>query len=55
MAREEKTTEEIKQIEEWIKAGNKVTICPPGQRTEGIEPGYGWGKKKKKEPATKKK
>ncbi len=48
MAREEKSTEEQKMIDEWLAKGNKVTICPPNTRTDSVEYVYGWGKKKKK-------
>ena len=48
---EERTPEEQKQIDEWLKK-NKVTICPPGERTsdDNIAYTHGWGKKKKKAP-----
>lgn len=47
--REERSPEEQKQIDEWLK-NNKVTVCPPGERTSDDQVGYthGWGKKKKK-------
>ena len=46
---EERTPEEQKQIDEWLK-NNEVTICPPGERTsdDNIAYTHGWGKKKKK-------
>ena len=37
-------------IEEWLAAGNKITICPPGARSEDLEPmgsPRGYGKKRK--------
>ena len=46
--RSQTTEEEKKQIEEWLKKGNKITICPPNTRTEDITYVHGWGKKKKK-------
>lgn len=47
--RDERSPEEQKQIDEWLKK-NEVTICPPGARTSDDQVGYthGWGKKKKK-------
>jgi hypothetical protein len=47
-----KTTAKIKAqtIEEWLAAGNKITICPPGMRSEDLEPmgsPRGYGKKRK--------
>ena len=52
MAKEETTTEEQKQIAEWLKT-NKVTICPPMERTnpDDVKNIYkkGRGRKKKAE------
>lgn len=42
-------------INDWLKAGNKITICPTGQTSDGELPGYAWGKRKKKTTPTKKK
>lgn len=39
MSKEQVTSEDQKIIDEWLNAGNKITICPSGQTTEGIEPG----------------
>ena len=38
-------------MQEWLDKGNKVTICPPCQRTdpELIGGFYQWGRKKKKQ------
>jgi hypothetical protein len=56
MSREQISSEDQKTIDEWLNAGNKITICPSGQTTEGIEPGYAsWGRKKKKVTPPKKK
>jgi|TARA_B100001094_G_C17801730_1_gene609457 hypothetical protein len=57
MSREEVSSEDQKIIDEWLNAGNKITICPSGQTTEGIEPGgyASWGRKKKKVTPPKKK
>ena len=52
MAREERSPEEQRMIDEWLKK-NEVTICPPNTRTDTIEYVYGWGKKKKKAPPKK--
>jgi hypothetical protein len=51
---EQRTPEDQKQIDEWL-AKNKVTICPPGERTsdDNIAYTHGWGKKKKKVPPKK--
>ena len=49
----ERDPEEQKAIEEWLKK-NKITICPPGARSEPGEVGYTWGKKPKKNKSTKK-
>ncbi len=36
-------------IEEFLRNGGKITVCPPGERTEEIEYTSGfYGKKKKK-------
>ena len=48
LSREQRSTEEQKAIDDWLKAGNKITICPRGQTSDGELPGYAWGKKKKK-------
>ena len=47
-----KTTAKIKAqtIEEWLALGNKITVCPPGMRSEDLEPmgsPRGYGKKRK--------
>ncbi len=31
---EEKDFENKRLIEEWLAKGNKITICPPGQRSD---------------------
>ena len=46
-------SEEQKAIKEWLKH-NKVTICPPGAKTEPGEVGYTWCMKKKKAAPKKK-
>ena len=52
MARDERDPEELKAINEWLKT-NKVTVCPPGARTDSADVGYTWGRKKKKKPEDK--
>ena len=53
MSREQRSSDEQKAIDDWLKAGNKITICPAGQTSDGELPGYAWGKKKKKAPKKK--
>jgi hypothetical protein len=38
------------QLEEYLKNGGKITVCPPGARTEDIDYKGGgfYGRKKKK-------
>ena len=31
MSREEVSSEDQKIIDEWLNAGNKITVCPAGQ------------------------
>lgn len=52
---EQKNSHNQKMIDDWLAAGNKITICPPGETSDGELPGYGWGKKKKKAKTAKKK
>ena len=53
---EQKNSHHQQMIDDWLAAGNKITICPAGETSDGELPGYGWGKKKKKaKTATKKK
>jgi hypothetical protein len=40
----------VQTMEEWLAAGNRITICPPGARSEDIVTkfnGGGRGRKKK--------
>ena len=48
MSKDEVTSTESKEIQEWLAKGNEITVCPTGATTEGILPGYGWGRKPKK-------
>ena len=49
MARYERTSADTKAIEEWLKnKDNKITVCPPGAKSDPGEVGYTWGRKKKK-------
>ena len=41
-----KTNQQL--MEEWLAAGNKITICETGAQSEGLEQGYSWGRVKKK-------
>ena len=42
MARTKKKTQNqnenmrVQTVEEWLAAGNKITICPPGMRSEDV-------------------
>ena len=27
----------VQTVEEWLAAGNKITICPPGMRSEDVK------------------
>ena len=53
MARKPKTESQpmrVQTVEEWLAAGNKITVCPPGMRSEDLEPmgsPRGYGKKRK--------
>jgi|TARA_B110000971_G_scaffold83334_1_gene85465 hypothetical protein len=47
MARYEKTSTESQAIQDWLDKGNKITQCETGAFTEGVNPGYGWGRKPK--------
>jgi hypothetical protein len=38
-------------INEFLEKGGKITICPPGSRTEDIEYTGGFYGKRKKKPA----
>lgn len=44
--KDEVTEEDRKAMEEWLKH-NKITICPPGERSDDDSISYSWGKKKK--------
>ena len=54
MARTKKKTQNqnenmrVQTVEEWLAAGNKITICPPGMRSEDVAEKFnGRGRKKK--------
>tara|TARA_X000000950_G_C13509365_1_gene495102 strand:- start:131 stop:289 length:159 start_codon:yes stop_codon:yes gene_type:complete len=34
MSEEDNRTEDKKLIKEWLAKGNKITICPPGQKSD---------------------
>ena len=48
MAKETKTDQDQRLMDEWLAKGNKITKCETGAFTEGVLPGYGWGRKPKK-------
>mgnify|MGYP000206001679 FL=1 len=50
--RDEMTDKNKTDIEKWLAKGNKITICPPGARTEDLV--YTWGPKKKAKAKAKK-
>jgi hypothetical protein len=54
MAREQRSPEEAKAIEEWLAKGNKITICDPNARSDYEDIAPAWGKRKKKKAAPKK-
>ena len=41
------------QLQEYLDKGGKITVCPPGERTENLEfkGGGFYGRKKKKKDA----
>ena len=47
MAKVTKTEEDQRLMDEWLAKGNKITKCETGAFTEGVLPGYGWGRKPK--------
>ena len=56
MARETKTEEDQRLMDEWLAKGNKVEICPPRTRTDPDDIAYTWvrGRKKAKPEEEKK-
>jgi len=50
--RDEMTDENKTDVEKWLAEGNKITICPPGVRTEDLT--FTWGPKKKTKTKEKK-
>ena len=56
MAREEKTEEDQRLMDEWLAKGNKVEICPPLTRTDPDDIAHTGvrGRKKAKPEAVKK-
>jgi predicted phosphoadenosine phosphosulfate sulfurtransferase len=45
----------VQTMEEWLAAGNKITICPPGMRSEEVVTKFNGGRGRKKKTAAKKK
>ena len=43
----------VQTMEEWLAAGNKITICPPGMRSEDVKEKFkvGRGRKSAKKKA----
>ena len=48
MARETKTEEDQRLMDEWLAKGNKVEICPPLTRTDPDDIAYTWVRGRKK-------
>ena len=55
MARKRKETNQsssgdlkVQTVEEWLALGNKITICPPGMRSEDVVTKHSWGRGKKR-------
>ena len=53
MARKRKETNQntsgtlkVQTVEEWLAKGNRITVCPPGMRSEDVE--YKTGPKSKR-------
>ena len=44
----------VQTIEEWLAAGNKITICPPGMRSEDMVEKFGKQRGRRKKTARKK-
>ena len=59
MARTKKKAEnqnaamKVQTVEEWLAAGNKITICPPGMRSEDMVEKFGKQRGRKKKTAKK--
>ena len=52
MARKKKQTNQtdtmrVQTVEEWLAAGNAITICPPGMRSEDIKEKFKVGRGRK--------
>ena len=45
----------VQTMEEWLAQGNKITICPPGMRSEEVVTKFNGGRGRKKKAAAKKK
>ena len=60
MARKKKQTNQgegmrVQTIEEWLAAGNRITICPPGARSEDLVQKFNGGGRRRTGAKTKKK
>jgi hypothetical protein len=52
MARTKKATNQtenmrVQTMEEWLAAGNKIKICPPGMRSEDVKEKFKVGRGRK--------
>ena len=45
----------VQTVEEWLALGNRITVCPPGMRSEDVEYKKGPGAKRGRRSAGKKK
>jgi len=52
MARDEVTEEDKKIMDEWLSKGNKVTVCPAGERTDPDLISHVWKRGRPKAKAT---
>jgi hypothetical protein len=37
----------VQTMEEWLAAGNKITVCPPGMRSEEVKEKFRVGRGRK--------
>ena len=59
MARKKKQTNQgenmrVQTVEEWLAQGNKITVCPPGMRSEDLVEKFNGGARRGRKSAKKK-